>query len=45
MPSWHFPTFDHFLALSVRWSFVDRHLKESTSEEHDEDYAELRLDW
>ena len=44
-PSWGFPTFDHFVALSVRWRFFDRYLYESTSVEHDEEYAELMLDW
>jgi len=43
-PSWDFPTFDHFVALSVGWSFFDRHYNESTSEEYDEEYAEIMLD-
>jgi hypothetical protein len=44
-PSWDFPTFDHFVALSVRSTFFDRQLSEAMSEEFDEEYAELILDW
>jgi len=43
--SWDFPTFDHFVALSVRWRFFDRYLYEFTSEESDVQYPELMLDW
>jgi len=43
-PSWDFPTFDHFVGLSVWWSVFDRYLYESTSVEYDEEYAELMLD-
>jgi len=42
---WDFSTFDHFVALPVRWSVFGRHDCESTSEEQDEVYAEHMLDW
>jgi len=45
MPSWDFPTFDHFFTLSVRWSFFDRYLSKSTSGKQDEEYTKLMLDW
>jgi len=44
-PSSDVPLFDQFVALSVRWSFFNRHLYESTSVELDEEYAELMFDW
>jgi hypothetical protein len=44
-PLLDFPTFDHFVARSAKWSFLDRHFDESTLEEYDEEYAQLLLDW
>jgi len=44
-PSWDFPTFEHFVALSVGWSVFDQYLYEFTSEESDVQFAELMLDW
>ena len=44
-PSWDIPTFDHFVALSFRMSFFDRHFYKSISMEQDEEYAELMLNW
>jgi hypothetical protein len=44
-PSWDFPMFYHFVVLSVRWRFIDRHPSEAMSQEFDEDYAEHTLDW
>jgi hypothetical protein len=45
MPSLELPTFDSFFALSVRWSFFDRHFNKSTSVEQDAEYAMLVLHW
>jgi len=45
MPLWDVPSFDHFVALSVRWRFFDRYLYKFTYVEQAEEYAELMLDW
>jgi len=43
-PSWYFSIFDHFVVLSVRWSFFNRYIYEFMSDENDEEYAKLMLD-
>jgi hypothetical protein len=43
--TWDFPTFDHFIALAVRCSFLDRHLYDSKSMEYNEEHTVLMLHW
>jgi hypothetical protein len=44
-PTWDFPTFDHFVALSVRWSFFDSCHYMSVSMKYDEEYVKRMFDW
>jgi hypothetical protein len=43
--TWDFPMFNYFIALSISWSCIDDCQYQSTSNEQDEEYAEVMLNW